>query len=218
MKKILNKALNNKSIFIFDFDGVVVESMSIKGDVFAELFNANSKEKQEIKIFHLRNGSLNRKKKIKFIAQNILKIDQKLITKKYIDKYILIFKKIYQSKYEEIKLIKGIKIFFKKIKKNNGKIYISSSAPKKEISVLSNKFKLINFIDHIYDNKTKKVDALKSIIRKNKTLKKNVIFFGDSESDFITSQKVKVDFCAVMTNKFSKLNKINYYIKLNNYE
>ena len=38
MKKILEKTIKNKLIFIFDFDGVIADTMKLKGKVFSGIF------------------------------------------------------------------------------------------------------------------------------------------------------------------------------------
>ena len=63
---IKNKLIN-KNIFIFDFDGVIVDSMISKGKSFCNLFdNLNTKDKKMIINYHLDNGSLSREKKIRY--------------------------------------------------------------------------------------------------------------------------------------------------------
>ena len=47
LKKILNNILISKSIFAFDFDGVVVNSMYLKGKIFAKIFNVNNYNKKK---------------------------------------------------------------------------------------------------------------------------------------------------------------------------
>ena len=41
---VIKQALEKKSVFIFDFDGVIVDSNDIKGSMFAKLYEHYGKE------------------------------------------------------------------------------------------------------------------------------------------------------------------------------
>ena len=91
MKKILTKIVDTKSVFIFDFDGVIINSMIVKGRTFADIFNTD----QELKIinYHLVNGSQNRVEKIKYILSKILNYKNDIKDEVIVSK-VNIFKKI----------------------------------------------------------------------------------------------------------------------------
>ena len=59
---------------IFDFDGTIVDSVNIKTEGFAELYNeyGNNTVKQVVK-YHLLNGGVSRYDKIRYFQENILK-------------------------------------------------------------------------------------------------------------------------------------------------
>ena len=54
-----------KAIF-FDFDGVILESVSIKGDVFQKLFADYPEHLAEILNYHLENGGVSRYDKFEY--------------------------------------------------------------------------------------------------------------------------------------------------------
>ena len=55
-----------KTIF-WDFDGVIIDSMKIKGDGFIELFeNYNLKQVRLLERYHYANGGISRFDKIKY--------------------------------------------------------------------------------------------------------------------------------------------------------
>ena len=62
-----------KSI-IFDFDGVILDTVDLKGDSFVELFSDyDQKTKDQIYNFHNQNLGKDRIYKIEYILTNILK-------------------------------------------------------------------------------------------------------------------------------------------------
>src|SRR5262245_27125798 len=58
---------------IFDFDGVVVESVDIKTEAFRELFQGYPAHLKEILEYHLLHGGISRQEKIKYFYKHILK-------------------------------------------------------------------------------------------------------------------------------------------------
>ncbi|PHM16484.1 MAG: hypothetical protein CJD30_11315, partial [Sulfuricurvum sp. PD_MW2] len=58
---------------LFDFDGVILDSMKIKGDGFKELFKDYSEENIKIlEAYHYANGGTSRFEKIEYFFQKIL--------------------------------------------------------------------------------------------------------------------------------------------------
>ena len=187
--------------------------MYIKGITFADIFNVEQKLKKKIINYHLINGSKKRVDKIKYIFSKILNYKGN-IKEKVIYEKVNEFKKIYKKKSKNINLIDGSDNFIKCLFKNKSKIYIVSAAPKYEINYYLRKYRLNSFIKKIYDSKIDKLDAMKKILTNNNFQNEKCIYFGDSISDWDLCNKVKVDFCAVLTNKKSKLNKKKSFLKI----
>ena len=58
---------------IFDFDGVIAESVDVKTEAFKELFKAYPDKVKAIADFHIDNGGMSRFDKFRHIYKNILK-------------------------------------------------------------------------------------------------------------------------------------------------
>ena len=215
MKKILEKTIKNKLIFIFDFDGVIIDSMQLKGKVFSDIFTKENFYRKKIETYHLRNGSKNRTLKIKYIANKILKLNIKNKDEFYGEK-LEKFDKIYNKNLNKIKLISGIKKYLKKIKKdNNKKIFIVTAAPKEEVIKILKINNIFAFFNDIYDVNIEKEKAILKIIKKYSDIDLyKFIFFGDSPKDFIASKKNKIDFCSLLTNKLSPLKNKKTFAKI----
>lgn len=187
--------------------------MIVKGRTFADIFNTNQELKKKIINYHLVNGSQNRVEKIKYILSKILNYKNDIKDEVIVSK-VNIFKKKYKHYAKEINLISGIDNFIKFLHKNKARMYIVSAAPKNEINFFLKKYKLNNYIKTIYDSKITKLEAMKKILFKNNFQNEKCIYFGDSTSDWDLCQNVKVDFCAVLSNKKSKLDKKKSFIKI----
>ena len=72
MKKSKEYKKDNSKIIIFDFDGVLAETIKVKGKVFSELFKHHGlKVKNFAYKYHIQNIGLNRKNKFIKIAKFI---------------------------------------------------------------------------------------------------------------------------------------------------
>ena len=60
------------STIILDFDGVILESVSVKTEAFRELFSFEPDHVDEIVEFHKRNGGMSRFDKFRYIYSSIL--------------------------------------------------------------------------------------------------------------------------------------------------
>ena len=107
--------------FIFDFDGVIIDSVEIKNKAFLQTVRGYSNLiKKKFMKFHLDNLGVSRIKKYEFLCQSILKIKKsKILENKFSNNY----SKIVEKKLKRVKFIKGIKRF---ISNNEKKIFSSS--------------------------------------------------------------------------------------------
>ncbi|EAL7445452.1 HAD family hydrolase, partial [Campylobacter coli] len=65
--------IENIKNIIFDFDGVILDSVELKTQAFAELFKEFPKNKvQELVKYHIQNGGISRYHKIQYFFENIL--------------------------------------------------------------------------------------------------------------------------------------------------
>ncbi len=208
-KKIL-KYIQKKKLFIFDFDGVIVDSVKIKDRIFYEIFQDDSLSiAKNSYIFHKKNQGKNRYYKIDHILNKYLK--DKIIKKKF---YYKKFKKIYLSKSKKIKIVPNFKIF---LKKNINKTFlINSAAPKLEINKILKKNNLKYLISKIYGGESKKEDNFNHIF--SNFNKEDALYFGDLDNDINLANKFNIDFCGVNLKYKKKLIKKNInYIFIKNF-
>ena len=73
-KKEIEKLINTKKVLIFDFDGVIADSVDIKTEAFGELYsNYGEKTVHAVKLFHEQNGGVSRFEKIHYFNKVLLK-------------------------------------------------------------------------------------------------------------------------------------------------
>lgn len=197
MRKKIN--LKKYQSFIFDFDGVILQSNVIKTEVFSETL-----KKEPIKLlnkfieYHKSNGGISRSTKFEHYFQNIKKVsDHKKVSKKFIKKYTSILsKKLYKAK-----LVPGLYYFIKNLFLYEKPIFIISGGSRNEIIKVLKQKKIYNNFDNIFGNTSTKFEHLRFLINKNKIIGPS-IFFGDAEVDMKVAEKFNFDFCFVK--KFSE--------------
>ena len=195
------KKNNNIKTIIFDFDGVIINTHSIKSKVFCELYKSHGIEIiNKIKKYQLINGGVNRFKKFKFFHEKFLK---KKINKKVKLELNNKFNLHYLSKLKKIKISKNLLNFLKDNSFYN--LYISSAAPRKEIFYILKKFKLRKYFKKVYSSNQSKEKHIQQIKKKEKMENSNYLFIGDMISDYKVAEKSKINF--IHFNKYNR-NKI----------
>lgn len=190
---------------LWDFDGVILDSMMIKGDGFVELFSGyDEKHLKEIEKYHYENGGVSRFEKIKYFYFNILKKD---ITEDEVLKLASRFAEIIENKlYDKNNLIKESVNFIK----NNHKHYnfhIVSGAEHFELNSLCKFFEINNYFITIEGSPTKKSLLIENILKQYKYGKEETILIGDAMTDYNASIKNGIGFYGYNN---LELNKFDY--------
>jgi len=173
--------------FIFDFDGIIKESVAIKKNIYCDLFSEYKDKLQLIEKHHLKNGGVSRYEKIPIY----LKYCNQEVNSDNINYYLKKFSDIATNLVIDSKWVPGFKDFFKKLKHKEN-IYIVSAAPEKEIQIISNAIGLEIPISNIFGSPNSKTANISSFLRiKNKN---DYIFFGDSYSDALAAANCLIDF------------------------
>ncbi|MBI4568652.1 MAG: HAD family phosphatase [Planctomycetes bacterium] len=58
--------------YVFDLDGVIVDTSEVKADLFAELFPETPERRDDIRAMHFRFGGVNRREKFQLMARETL--------------------------------------------------------------------------------------------------------------------------------------------------
>ncbi|PHS55789.1 MAG: haloacid dehalogenase [Sulfurimonas sp.] len=194
---------------LWDFDGVILDSMKIKGDGFKELFNNYSNEYLKlIEKYHYENGGISRFEKIKYFYNEILNQN---ISEEEVLKLANKFAKIIARRlYDKNNLIKDTIDFIEKnYRKYN--FHIVSGAEDKELNQLCNSFDLRNFFISIDGSPTKKSILVKNIIDKYNYQKEEIILIGDAITDYNASTKNDIVFYGYNNLELKKFNYIESF-------
>tara|TARA_B100001029_G_C14866279_1_gene341920 strand:+ start:100 stop:738 length:639 start_codon:yes stop_codon:yes gene_type:complete len=202
---------------IFDFDGVILDSVRVKTNAFFEMYNKyGTVIAHKVVDYHLKNGGESRFKKFRHFEENIL---NKKINDDDINILANEFKALVMEKVINCNFIDGAYEFLEK-NFQNYTFYISTGTPKEEIEEILFKKNLGKFFKEVFGSPMLKVEHVEKIIGHRNLNRNEVIFIGDSKNDYEAANMTKIKFLGIGSNEFFKKNKIFYIhnlIHLENY-
>ncbi|MEN4044804.1 HAD-IA family hydrolase [Sulfurimonas sp. NWX367] len=177
---------------LWDFDGVILDSMKIKGDGFVELFHGYDKKYlQQIEKYHYENGGVSRFDKIRYFYTDILHQDiseDEIV--KLADKFARIIKMKLSNK--ENLIMETIEFIKANYKEYN--FHIVSGAENRELNDLCKQFEITCYFLSINGSPTKKDILIANIMEKYNYKTDETILIGDAITDYNAAKKNKINF------------------------
>jgi HAD superfamily hydrolase (TIGR01549 family) len=188
---------------IWDFDGVIIDSMEIKGRGFAELFKGYADSHvNEIVKYHYKNGGISRFEKIKYFFNGILKEE---ISEDNIFDLANRFSKIIESEiYDQSYLITET-VDFIKLNHKQYNFHIVSGAEHNELNKICKYFNLDMYFISIDGSPTKKKLLVKKLFDKYCYLKAETVLIGDSNTDYEAASNNNIRFFGFRNPKLRKV-------------
>ena len=178
---------------IFDFDGTLVDSIDVKTNAFAEIYEPYGQLIVEKVIkYHIKNGGISRFDKFEYFHNKYLKkqIDSNQILA-LSDK----FSNIVIDKVVDSPFFPGVLEFISN--RSNFKKFISTATPQVEIVKILKREKIFNFFDFVQGSPASKSEHIQQIMKKYKYNSKEIIYVGDTKSDYMAALKNEVLFVSV---------------------
>lgn len=181
---------------IFDFDGIITESLDVKTKAFAELYSEYGKDiEQKVIEHHMANGGMSRFEKFKFYHKNFLKleIDSKEVESLSNQFSTLVLEKVSNSPY-----VLGADDFIKKYYKKYD-FFISTGTPTEEIKVILKNRGLEKYFIEVFGSPEYKTNHVKYILNKYKYKNSEVVFIGDATADRDAARANDIEFIGRFT-------------------
>lgn len=183
---------------IFDFDGVLVESIDIKTNAFAKLFKTEGEDiVEKVVDYHLKNAGVSRFEKIKYIYQNMLKRD---LSEKTFDDLCQRFSHLVVDEVVNAPYVKGAKEFLDRYS-SKYMCFIASATPQDEIEEIIKRRHMMRYFKGVYGSPKKKGDIVREILD-TYTLEYNAMSFNSvlSHQSFVYIGDAMSDYEAAMVN------------------
>ena len=165
---------------IFDFDGVIAESVQVKSDAFAEIYSPFGNDVvQKVLSHHKANGGMSRFEKIKYYHETFL---NQSITEVEITKLTNLFSEFVIDKVIATSYVPGALEYIQKCHEKC-KLFISTGTPTDEMKQILTGRKIAHYFSDVFGSPDKKVIHIKSILSKYGMRPEELLFYGDSNTD-----------------------------------
>ena len=175
---------------IFDFDGVICESVEVKIEAFRKLFQDHPKQLDQILRFHMDNGGMSRFEKFKIIYRDFIRQE---LTPEHSQE---LGRKFTEYSYQAVvnaPLVKGADSFFENYYRTF-LFFIVSGTPEAEMVSIVKEKGLEKYFKGIFGAPRLKGELLTLILKENKLDKSEAVFVGDSRTDYDGAKEAGVRF------------------------
>lgn len=184
-----------EAIFL-DFDGVILESVEVKGWAFGKLFEDYPDYVDEIIAFHHANGGMSRFDKFRYIYKNIL---QQPLSDGEFERLSEEFSSLVYHRVLECDFVPGAMEFLQKYY-HRVLLFVISGTPHDEISKIVDRKGLTRYFRAVFGSPTSKNVWTKKIVKEHRLNSKKVLFVGDAMSDYIAAKENGLFFVARVKN------------------
>ena len=176
---------------IFDFDGVLVESVNVKTMAFSKIFEDEGEEVvRQVTDFHLKNGGVSRVNKFKYYYKEILR---RSLSEEKLEELCNTFSRLVTNEVINSPYVKGAKEFLDSVH-NKIDLYVASSTPEDELREIVRCRGMDVFFKDVFGSPRQKDEIARAIIKQNGYNSKEVIFIGDSITDLKGAQGAGIGF------------------------
>ncbi|MCA9400352.1 MAG: HAD family hydrolase [Candidatus Omnitrophica bacterium] len=175
---------------IFDFDGVICESVDVKIEAFRKLFAHIPEHVDEIVAYHTIHGGVSRFKKFEYIYAHILNeplsedLSQELGRK---------FTEYSLQGVLESDFVPGADTFLQRHHERY-LLFIASGTPDDEMREVVERRELRKYFKGVYGSPATKKDIIETIIKENQLKRDEILFVGDSITDYNGAKEAGVAF------------------------
>lgn len=180
--------------FIFDFDGVICDSVNIKTQAFAKLYQEYGRDIQDKVVeYHIKHGGVSRFEKIKYFHNKFLK---KKVSKEELEKLSEQFSFLVKKEVIESSFIKGADLFINKYASVVPQ-YICTGTPQLEILEIMSAKKIDHLFKGIYGSPKNKIQIIGEILYHSGILASDFVYFGDALTDHDAALSFNMPFIGI---------------------
>lgn len=183
----------NIQAIIFDFDGVILDSLPIKSDAFAEIYHPFGDEiAQKALAYHYEHGGVSRYEKFKYLHRTYLNQD---LSETEIEALAQQYSALVKEKVIQCPMISGVDSFLESYYQEID-FFVSSGTPQAELREVAKIRNLAPFFKAIYGSPDKKIVHIERILEANSYDRSQVIFIGDATTDRDAAKACQIPFIA----------------------
>ncbi len=175
---------------VFDFDGVIAESVDIKTDAFRALFADRPDHVEEIVALHLDNMGVSRYEKFATIYRDLLHqtLDEHEVAR--LDRR---FSELVVERVVACPLVEGA-LPFLEFASARFACFVASATPDREIREIVERRGLAHYFRGVSGSPTTKAEFVHSVLDQHGLAPDTVVFVGDARSDLVAAADSGVHF------------------------
>lgn len=176
---------------IFDCDGVILDSNSLKTSAMREALAGNPEDLvEEFIAYHSKNGGISRYVKFEHYFTKIRKVTD---TRKCIEDAIEKYAKICKANLANSKVVNGLVRMLSYLHESGAAMFVVSGGEESEVKYAMEKNNLSKFFVSIHGSPTTKSAHIKNLFLANK-IESPTLFFGDALQDMQVAENNGFDF------------------------
>jgi len=184
--------LENYKIILWDFDGVIMDSMPIRSNGFRMVLKGYPESQvNELMDFHRSNGGLSRYVKFRYFFE---KIRNESISDEEVQELASSFSQIMLASLINRDLLIQDSVSFIESNWSKYEMHIVSGSDSKELNQICDDLDLSRFFKSIFGSPTPKIQLVESIIKHNNYSKNQIALIGDSINDYEAATTNGIDF------------------------
>ncbi len=174
---------------VFDFDGVLVESMAIKSDCFRRLFSDCS-EVDQIVALHERHGGVDRRTKIAMIYREIL---NEPLSPSELDRLAARFERLVEERIVSCPMVPGAPELLDCL---HGRVpmTVASGTPQGELERIAGRRGLSRYFMSLRGSPPDKIQLVSEILKQSGWEAHRVLMIGDALADFEAARENHLQF------------------------
>jgi len=175
---------------VFDFDGVILESVDLKARAFRRLFAAYPDQLESIVQLHLRQGGLSRYEKFRRIYADLLHLP---LSDEEVARLDTAFAALVAEEMATCRYVPGARAFIER-RAGECPLFVASGTPERELQAVVAARGLTPYFTGVYGSPPAKVQLLRTILRQLGASPSAVLFIGDSIPDYDAALETGVEF------------------------
>jgi phosphoglycolate phosphatase-like HAD superfamily hydrolase len=179
-------------VFAFDFDGIILESVSVKDQAIFDLFDdATRQERKRLLDLHRKTPGINREDRIHMLLREGL--GKKEVSPDLVNRLLRRFASLVWDCLMKCPEVPGVRQFLEQIYRKIP-TYVVSAAPQSEVQSVAQARDLSRYFIELLGAPTTKSELLRRIQLKENITADSMLFIGDRMSDYRAASEVGVHF------------------------
>lgn len=191
-RKLFMKDLEKYKVILWDFDGVILDSMPTRELGFRKVLEEYPKDQvEELIQFHYKNGGWSRYVKFRYFFEEIL---GKEVTTDFISELCSKFSRIMLDLLSSKELLILDSLGYIQGNFSNQEMYIVSGSDQKELRLLCQKLDIHTYFRSINGSPTPKIELVKNLLQIIPFSQSEIVLIGDSKNDLEAAEINGIDF------------------------